>query len=1095
MSTIQCRGGVDRATDQPGRSPGSLRDCLNYEVATQQGYRTVDGFVRWDGRGFPGLSNPYRLTLDPDDFDQEQYIVGEYLVSNGKRVALIMDIETEMNGSLTAWALVVSLLASVPAQAVGEVSGVEATVTNSAAITFATAGDLVDEQERLEGVYRDAVTSLPGPVLGEHEFRDHLWAIADAGFTITVSDFPALNDPNQQNLDDPELFVGQEVLIQQTEGGSSPNTYRAEIVGYEILSGDFSEGTATVRYDLLLKNHEIPEETDLLNPGIGIPQEGEYEISMWPIVQMEYSNFVAVNGDQGPRPGELYTTINMGMGRFLLIVEASPSSATSGVALVAQIPTQLPSYTSVENLPNWELSFTPYGSFSEKDMDADSYTGEIRPYISGASDNPVAVGSGTNTAIIFKDNFAGWSPVDMGWEIPFKDGETLAQTIYDATIQALDFSQENAEAGDWLAAGAAESLNDGQGLWTANAGTVVEAIAESDADYARQDTPLFQIGRTLRLSEFAAQVTDLQVVKGIEVEVRVRRDGDLCGWQACRLQLPNGVQSANRAPVGQTLSTSYQTFTFGGQNDNWGLQVNPSRVRDDQFRLRLQFRDQRDDSLDPQPEVQIDRVRLRFWLAPSAPRIYFRTGGADVAEGDLVFYNLTSGSFTGNDAGGILTVRDLTGDLTALIEGVDVFTGAGGTGNFLWKLAGTPERNTLPGKALLDAENSKYLMITENFYAPDRLRAVYGVSGAGPAFVFSDEYFFKIRTGLEDPDEETPRHVANNLGRLLLGFGTGRLAVSVRDVPANFNGVEGAAEVYFGQGITNLLNLQGEATLVSTDSRIEIVQGANPATWIRQHLSTESGAMEYTAVDMGVPVYADIRGLSTIQATERYGDHQRGRLSYAVEPWLTPRLLGRQARPVMAVPVRSKSQYLLFFADGYVLSMTMLSESQPPEILFRRYLLDGEPAVIQAASHETETNRDDRVFVAFEGQPLAYRLDSGRTFDGADYERFLEFNTTYFDPKRGWRANILHYHGLVDQAAELSVRTVQDHTRERDHDRARLRRTTESALSDPIQIMAKSRVNARAEAIALRLEANGFQMSHTLTAYEWVGASPRKVDR
>lgn len=47
---IALSGGLDLTTPAPLCRPGTLADCLNYEVANRRGYSRIDGFERFDGR-------------------------------------------------------------------------------------------------------------------------------------------------------------------------------------------------------------------------------------------------------------------------------------------------------------------------------------------------------------------------------------------------------------------------------------------------------------------------------------------------------------------------------------------------------------------------------------------------------------------------------------------------------------------------------------------------------------------------------------------------------------------------------------------------------------------------------------------------------------------------------------------------------------------------------------------------------------------------------------------------------------------------------------------------------------------------------------
>lgn len=54
QTPITLTGGLDLTTPAPLCRPGTLADCLNYEVASRSGYSRIDGFERFDGR--PGVA-------------------------------------------------------------------------------------------------------------------------------------------------------------------------------------------------------------------------------------------------------------------------------------------------------------------------------------------------------------------------------------------------------------------------------------------------------------------------------------------------------------------------------------------------------------------------------------------------------------------------------------------------------------------------------------------------------------------------------------------------------------------------------------------------------------------------------------------------------------------------------------------------------------------------------------------------------------------------------------------------------------------------------------------------------------------------------
>lgn len=213
------------------------------------------------------------------------------------------------------------------------------------------------------------------------------------------------------------------------------------------------------------------------------------------------------------------------------------------------------------------------------------------------------------------------------------------------------------------------------------------------------------------------------------------------------------------------------------------------------------------------------------------------------------------------------------------------------------------------------------------------------MNGAGFALQWDGEHLIRIRTGAL-VSADTPRHVSVHANRLCLGYGDGTVVMSVEGQPLNFSGTDGAIVFGFGHPITGLVPLNGDTTAVFTDSTVEMLQGTNDTNFVQRNISLDSGAIEYTAVNMGDVVYCDRHGIATLSQTEAYGDFRRNRISSLVYPWLDHRLSQKYPmdgfygdvstqQPRLAMPVPSKNQYKLFFNDGYVLTATMGTTLNP----------------------------------------------------------------------------------------------------------------------------------------------------------------------
>ena len=174
---------------------------------------------------------------------------------------------------------------------------------------------------------------------------------------------------------------------------------------------------------------------------------------------------------------------------------------------------------------------------------------------------------------------------------------------------------------------------------------------------------------------------------------------------------------------------------------------------------------------------------------------------------------------------------------------------------------------TLPGSKKLDDENSRYQMISYNFYASEGTNAIYGCSGAGPAFWYDGTTLDFIDAGVGMVLEK-PRHLSQHQSRLCLGYKWGEVYVSDANGPTSFNGQIFAASYGFGDKITGLMPVSGDALGVFTESATHVLMGNNgglqaPRTQVINH---KVGAIEYTVQSMGNrPIFASFRGIETLE--------------------------------------------------------------------------------------------------------------------------------------------------------------------------------------------------------------------------------------
>ena len=433
----------------------------------------------------------------------------------------------------------------------------------------------------------------------------------------------------------------------------------------------------------------------------------------------------------------------------------------------------------------------------------------------------------------------------------------------------------------------------------------------------------------------------------------------------------------------------------------------------------------------------INQLRVRVYFDAGSVEYYFVSpDSTKIIKGSLVNSYVFSGDLKTADATGVLELKpelEIIAGTTDVI-GKDWTIHSGNPPTEANKIADVTESdenaglgfayNGLPTYAEVFDNRSRYQFITNNFYGDASLNSMYGVNGKSRAFTYNKNFFHFIFTQPDDTLDH-PRHVSHHHSHLALGYQEGRVDISVVGEPYNFSGVDGASSWAIGDSVVGLLPLSGALLGIFCNKAIWGISGTTVDNFATQIISPKLGAIEYTITDMGFPVYANIYGIYTLSQTSQYGDFAGTPLSQAVSPWLRPRLL-RSAdsgyEVVTAWPVRSKNQYKLAFADGYVLTMTMNygnqstptfskqkyftavsadydyegGEGEPPR---DAYDLDRDYLVPAAVSSELDTTGEERIHIAAK-QPeiLLDSLVLGGYFpDGKIATPYTSDVTVYYD--------------------------------------------------------------------------------------------------
>lgn len=964
---VNLEGGLDLANPKAGVSPGSLRDCLNVEVAERVGYKSVDGIERHDGRISPSAGQRLELisivsvpgfhTLPVD------VQIGDVLLLDGEEWAIVQSLEVpptpEHPGSdftnvyifgkqpveisyvgigFTAYSLTIQRNSEVFTGSLQYFIQRDFTALDVA--TFAN--DVYDDVNAL-------ITRIPDDrrAHGLHWFRDRLYAVANMV---------------EYNFDTGAEEVFPNDLIEDGSGN------QATVRNLEVTSGDWSTNDA----------------------------EGK----IW-------------------------------------IVSASPGDDLPSGQVSIIRPNSAPIANALRLVDTEPMDGSQYASLWRTTEQEFVLRGEQTP--DGAEDY-------------------GWNPIDMGYLVSFEDGDYPL-----ATLPTVNRRNQDGDVSNDPVISSTDTTNTDFAPQTSTVstigpsppfravspniswtGTVPDDIESEDTLFLEMEYTtvafnssasgyLYSGSPVLDLTDIPGVATDVPVdatIEGIEFQFRVYSDvGDdnQVDDYALAIQpigLPEEADAVSLSiPLDAVSNGTKVVMTFGGPEEKFGLeQITRAQLIDSNFGVKIQgyF------GLIPavyeafDRRLRIDEIKLKVYYTVSSPKIYFWDGVDDVSA-LIANSNVTEGSFPLGTAEGTLHLYELTPEGSAtrqhISPGDEVRTRPGGEGNVIAIVTENLGMATLPSLNDIVAEKSRYQMITANFYANEAWDAMFGVSGAARAWVYDQQYFRYIYTGLGD-DLDKPRHIEFHLYHLVLGYKSGSIFVSVVGEPENFDSVFGAFETSTGDRITGLMSLPGTILAIGCQQSIYGLNGSSVQNFQLQVLRAKEGVVEYTLVDAGLPIYCSNTGISVFEVTPSYGDFIADKVSYRVYPFLSPRLYKNASRGVnqravgvvAAAAVRRKSQYLVFFQDGKVLCLTFAGADRQASFTLREYSIGGDEQIANmlvpiAHTSQTDSLGRERVFVSHynpeiiqsnsnEDLLFVFELDKGWSFGGDwfPYEFTTNFN-------------------------------------------------------------------------------------------------------
>lgn len=357
--------------------------------------------------------------------------------------------------------------------------------------------------------------------------------------------------------------------------------------------------------------------------------------------------------------------------------------------------------------------------------------------------------------------------------------------------------------------------------------------------------------------------------------------------------------------------------------------------------------------------------------------ISFSNANTSVGDGDT----LTQGGVTA-------TVRRVLVQTGTLLSGTNtgrMVISAPAGGNFAAGAATSTGGGalTLSGAqtAITMAVGGKFEFAQANFFGQVSGMRMYGCDGVNRLFEFDGSYFVPLATGTT-PD--TPKHLTAYRNHLFCSVGSSVFHSAVGNA-YNWTTTAGASEIATGDTVTGFLVLPGSQTsgtlAIFGRSNTFMLYGTGVSSWNFVPYSNGVGAVDYTVQQMAQSYFLDDRGLTSLQASQVYGNFDQATLTNNIKTFVTAK------KPFVSYSSisRERSQYRLFFSDGYALYATIVNG----KYLGGMQVYFDNP-VYCACEGEASTGEEVLFFGSTNG--YVYQLDKGSSFDGGELNERLVFN-------------------------------------------------------------------------------------------------------
>ena len=348
------------------------------------------------------------------------------------------------------------------------------------------------------------------------------------------------------------------------------------------------------------------------------------------------------------------------------------------------------------------------------------------------------------------------------------------------------------------------------------------------------------------------------------------------------------------------------------------------------------------------------------------------TSGATAVIGRVI---VTSGTWAGGDAAGRLILTAQTGAFQS--ENLNI----GASLNVLTVAGDSAAITLLPG--------GSYRFKIANFTADPATRRVYGVDGVNNGFEFDGAVFVKIKTGMAT---DAPDVVGEFVGHLVYGFGGSFQNSSLGD-PYTWVPVLGSSEIGLADPITDFAGMPGSdgspVLALFSENSIHLLYGSSRDDWKLIPFKYEAGAIARSVQQIGQTFLLDTRGITSLQASDMFGNFEFSTVSDRVKSWLESRKGGLADSCIS----RPNNQYRLFFTNGEALYCTVEVKNNTAYISSIMPMLF--PFQFRWIWSCEDSNGAELIYFG-DSSGMVFQMDVGKSFDGAALKWWTTFHPVHF---------------------------------------------------------------------------------------------------